>query len=149
MKKIRYNKKRKDSRSGGDESIVTKFLSSGLGKIILITVSILMLLSVYRSFRQMGQKISLLKQAESEVDELRLENLELSLKIEEAGSIQNLEREARNRLNYGQDGEIVFVIDQELIELGKQKVQSIIYPKSNKKEVDVVSEWADFIIDGY
>jgi cell division protein FtsB len=149
MKKVRYNKRKGGSKSSSEETVVARFLNSGLGKIILITLSILMLLSVYRSFRQMGQKLSLLKQAEKEVEELRLENLRLSLKIEEAGSIENLEREARDRLNYGQEDEIVFVIDEQLIELGKQEVQAILHPQSAETEVNVLAQWLDFIVRGY
>jgi cell division protein FtsB len=149
MKKVRYSKKRVSSRSSGEESVVTRLLNSGLGNVILITVSVLMLLSVYRSFRQMGQKLSLLKQAEREVEELRIENLKLSLQVEEAGSIENLEREARDRLNYGQENEIVFVIDEQLIDIGRREVQSIIYPEPEEKEVDVLVEWIDFIVGGY
>jgi hypothetical protein len=97
----------------------------------------------------MGQKLSLLKQAEREVEELRIENLKLSLQVEEAGSIENLEREARDRLNYGQENEIVFVIDEQLIDIGRREVQSIIYPEPEEKEVDVLVEWIDFIVGGY
>jgi cell division protein FtsB len=149
MKKVRYSNKNRRSKPAENEHIVTRFLDSILGKLVLIGVSFLMLLSVYRSLRQMGQKISLLKQAEQEVSELRLENLELSLEIEEAGSIDRLEQEARDRLNYGQKGEVVFVIGDELVEVGKQRIQKILNPEPEIEEVDVLAEWIDFIIKGY
>jgi cell division protein FtsB len=149
MKKVRYSNKNRRSRNSKEENIVNRLLDSGLGKLVLMGVSILMLLSVYRSFRQMGQKISLLKQAEQEVESLRLENLELSLKIEEAGSIENLEKEARDRLNYGQEGDVVFVIEEQLIERGKRKVQAILYPQEPVNEIDVLNEWVDFVVKGY
>lgn len=149
MKKVRYNRKNRGSSSKENDNFVSKLLDSGIGKLVLIGVSVLMLLSVYRSFRQMGQKISLLKQAEQEVRELRLENLELSLEVEEAGSIARLEKEARDRLNYGQEGEVAFVIDDELIEVGKQRVQAILAPQQEVEEVEVLGEWIDFIVRGY
>jgi cell division protein FtsB len=151
MKKVRYNMKNRNSsnRSKGEANFVNKFLDSGIGKIILIGISILMLLSVYRSIKQMGQKISLLKQAEQEVRELRLENLELSLEVDDAGSLENLEKEARDRLNYGDEGEIAFVIDDELIEVGKERVEKILNPKEEIEDIDIFAQWADFLFEGY
>jgi cell division protein FtsB len=148
MKKFKYSSKNYKSKENNDH-FVTKLLNSGIGQIVLIGVSILMLLSVYRSFKQMGQKISLLKQAEQEVQELRLENLELSLEVEEAGSISRLEKEARDRLNYGQEGEVAFVIGEDLIEIGKQKVQAILTPQEEIAQVNALNEWVDFIVNGY
>jgi cell division protein FtsB len=149
MKKVRYDTKNRRSRTTEKENFLNRVLDSRLGKIILLAVSILMILSVYRSFKQMGQKISLLKQAEQEVRELRLENLELSLEIEEAGGVDTLEREARDRLNYGKDGELVFVIDDELIEVGKERVQAILNPKQELEDIDILGEWLDFMVMGY
>jgi hypothetical protein len=97
----------------------------------------------------MGQKVSLLKQAEYEVEELRLENLELSMRIENASDIENLEKEARDRLNYGQENEIAFVIDEELIDVGKQKVENILNPDTVKDDINVWNEWIEFLIEGY
>jgi cell division protein FtsB len=149
MQKIRYDKRNRGSGVSDSENFVSKLIDSGIGKIVLLGVSILMLLSVYRSFRQMGQKISLLKQAEQEVSELRLENLELSLEIEEAGSISRLEKEARDRLNYGQEGEVAFVIDDQMIEVGKKRVQAILNPQEEVVQRDILGEWVDFIVRGY
>jgi cell division protein FtsB len=149
MQKIRYDKRNRGSGVNDSENFVSKLIDSGIGKIVLLGVSILMLLSVYRSFRQMGQKISLLKQAEQEVSELRLENLELSLEIEEAGSISRLEKEARDRLNYGQEGEVAFVIDDQMIEVGKKRVQAILNPQEEVVQRDILGEWVDFIVRGY
>lgn len=150
MKKVTYGTRKGGSSNKINESnFVSKFLDSGIGKIILIGISILMLLSVYRSVRQMGQKISLLKQAEQEVRELRLENLELSISVDEAGSLENLEKEARDRLNYGNENEIAFVIDDDLIQLGKEKIEEILNPEEVDSEVDVLREWGDFVIEGY
>jgi len=149
MKKVRYSNENKRTKQSENVNIATQLLDSGLGKMVLIGLSILMLLNVYRSFRQMGQKESLLKQAEQEVESLRLENLELSLKIEEASSIENLEKEARDKLNYGQKDDIVFVIEDELIEVGKREVQAILYPQESDSDVDILNEWTDFVIEGY
>lgn len=150
MDKVKY-KYRSGSRnnSSNNENFVSKLLNSGIGKVSLLIISILMLLSVYRSIKQMGQKISLLKQAQQEVEDLRLDNLELSLELEDASNIDHLEKEARDRLNYGKENEIVFVIDDELLEIGKQRVQAILYPKSVVDDVDIFDEWVGFVIDGY
>ena len=123
MDKVKYDyKQRRSSKKEAKESFVSRLINSGIGRLLLLALSLLMLLSVYRSVKQMGQTISLLKQAEYEVEELRIKNLELSLQIEEAGNIEHLEKEARDRLNYGKENEIVLVISDELLALGKQKV---------------------------
>jgi cell division protein FtsB len=149
MPKVRYNKRNQSRRSTKESNWINRILDSGLGQIVLLIISALMILSVYRSVKQMSQKISLLRQAEQEVRELRIENLELSLRIENAGSIESLEKEARDRLNYGKENEIVFVIDDDLIEVGKEKVQAILYPEEDIVEEDVFDEWVDFIVRGY
>ena len=148
MGEIKYSRKGR-GKNNQEHSFLMKLLDSGLGKISLVVLSILMLLSVSRSFRQMGQKLSLLKQAEQEVTELRLENLELSLQLEEAGTIGSLEKEARDRLNYGEQGEVLFVIDEELVELGKRRVDEILNPKQETEDVEVLAQWIEFIIGGY
>jgi cell division protein FtsB len=149
MPKVRYNKRNQSRRSAKESNWINRILDSGIGQIVLLIISALLILSVYRSVKQMSQKISLLRQAEQEVRDLRIENLELSLRIENAGSIESLEKEARDRLNYGKENEIVFVIDDDLIEVGKEKVQAILYPEEDIADVDVLEEWVDFIIKGY
>ncbi|KUK76305.1 MAG: transmembrane(s)protein [candidate division WS6 bacterium 34_10] len=149
MPKVRYNKRNQSRINSKERNWINRILDSGIGQIVLLIISALMILSVYRSVKQMSQKISLLRQAEQEVRELRIENLELSLRIENAGSIESLEKEARDRLNYGKENEIVFVIDDDLIEVGKEKVQAILYPEEDVAEVNVLEEWVDFIVRGY
>ncbi len=148
MDEIKYNRKGR-GKNNQEQGFLIRLLDSGLGKISLVVLSILMLLSVSRSFRQMGQKLSLLKQAEQEVTDLRLDNLELSLQLEEAGTIDNLEKEARDRLNYGEEGEVLFVIDEELVEVGKRRVDEILNPKQETEDVKVLAQWVEFIIGGY
>jgi cell division protein FtsB len=148
MDEIKYNRGR-GGKNNQEQGFLIRLLDSGLGKISLVVLSILMLLSVSRSFRQMGQKLSLLKQAEQEVTDLRLDNLELSLQLEEAGTIDNLEKEARDRLNYGEEGEVLFVIDEELVEVGKRRVEEILNPKQETEDVKVLAQWVEFIIGGY
>jgi hypothetical protein len=148
MDEIKYNRGR-GGKNNQEQGFLIRLLDSGLGKISLVVLSILMLLSVSRSFRQMGQKLSLLKQAEQEVTDLRLDNLELSLQLEEAGTIDNLEKEARDRLNYGEEGEVLFVIDEELVEVGKRRVDEILNPKQETEDVKVLAQWVEFIIGGY
>ncbi|HCC68032.1 TPA: hypothetical protein DEP90_02385 [Patescibacteria group bacterium] len=150
MRRVKYDFKQNRSKGTKEkDNWVSKIFNSMVGRILLLGVSILMVLSVYRSIKQMVQKISLLKQAEYEVEELRIKNLELSLQIEEASSIEHLEQEARDRLNYGKGNEVVFVINDELIDLGKEKVESVLYAGSRIENVEVWSEWVDFVVEGY
>lgn len=150
MQKVKYDvRNRSSSRKDNEMNLVNQFIDSGIGKTLFIGISVLMLFSVYRSVKQMGQKISLLRQAEQEVQELRLENLELSLKIDDAGSLENLEKEARDRLNYGDEGEIAFVIDEQLMDVGKEKVDEILNPPDSIEDIDVAGQWVEFLIEGY
>jgi hypothetical protein len=44
---------------------------------------------------------------------------------------------------------VAFVIDDQLIEIGKQRVQAILSPQEEKEEVDVLGEWVDFVVRGF
>ena len=150
MQRIIYDSKRRgENKTKDTNTLINKILDSKVSQLLLVAISILMLLSVYRSIKQMGQKLSLLKQAEYEVEELRIKNLELSLQIEEASSIEHLEQEARDRPNYGLENEVVFVIKDELVEVGKDKVEEVLNPDSKSEDIEVWNEWVDFVIEGY
>jgi cell division protein FtsB len=128
----------------------SNFFDSIFVKIALIAISSFIIFSVYNSLKITFQKLEILKQAESEVEELRIQNLYLSLSIKEMSTDRYLEKEARNRLNFGGNEEVVFVIPTTTLEKSQEIVLDILSPE----EVDVfqkgfnLSEWVTFVGSG-
>lgn len=117
---IRIRKQRGESQSRGE---LPAFFDSIPVKLLLVGITVFILWSVYNSGKITLQKLEILKQAESEVEDLRIQNLHLSLSILEMSSDKYLETEARNRLNYGGDGEIVFVIPANVLKESVKRIQ--------------------------
>lgn len=117
---IRIRKQRGESQSRGE---LPAFFDSIPVKLLLVGITVFILWSVYNSGKITLQKLEILKQAEREVEDLRIQNLHLSLSILEMSSDKYLETEARNRLNYGGDGEIVFVIPANVLKESVKRIQ--------------------------
>ncbi|NLE31316.1 hypothetical protein GX618_03535, partial [Candidatus Dojkabacteria bacterium] len=90
------------------------------------------------------------KNAEKEVNSLRLENLNLSIGIKDMSTDQYLEKEARDRLNFGGEGEVVFVIPDNMIEFAKKEVDSIVNPKVQPvyESGSNIDKWLQFLVLG-
>ena len=84
----RINRKRESRNSTG----FSKISEHWLFKVSSIAISTLVLYFVLNSVRITIQKVDILKRAEKEVQELRLENLHLSVGIEEMSSDKYLEK---------------------------------------------------------
>ena len=119
-------------------------------KVSAIGISFVFLYSVFNSVVITIKKIDILKNAETEVNSLRLENLNLSIGIKDMSTDQCLEKEARDRLNFGGKGEIVFVIPENMIEYAKKEVNVIVNPKveSVYKEGGNIDKWLQFVVMG-
>ena len=119
-------------------------------KLATLVVASLILYSVSNSVILTIQKVNFLKEAEREVQELRLENLHLSLGIKDMSTDKYLEKEARDRLNFGGKGELVFVIPDATLELAVNQVLEIVSPKVDPvyEKVGNVDEWFSFVIAG-
>ncbi len=63
-----------------------------------------------------NEKLQILEIAEEDVAELRIQNLELVLEKSEIVSMEYIEKEARDKLRYSGEGEVLFVIPEESLE---------------------------------
>lgn len=119
-------------------------------KIFALAVSTVLFFSVYNSVKITIQKLEILKKAEQEVEDLRLTNLHLSISIKDMSTDKYLEKEARDRLNFGGKDEVVFVIPDSTLGLAKEEVGSIINPQVDSvyEEGNNIGEWIEFIAVG-
>jgi hypothetical protein len=95
-------------------------------------------------------KLEILKQAEREVDQLRIENIELILQRGTFQSDDYIETEARNRLNYSKNGEILFVIPESTIKVAGRELERILSDKGQSavQPKTVWEKWYDFFLLG-
>ena len=123
-------------------------LDNILTKIFFIVISVILLYNVFHSFKIMFQKKEILNRARIEVERLRLTNLELEITLEDMQSVEYLEIQARDRLNFGGEKEFVFVIPDEVMADYSVKLQEIVSTKpvvSSRRGHEV---WVDFIVRG-
>jgi len=144
---IKNREKKVDNGSGLE---LTELSNNWLFKIFAVGVSGILLFSVYNSAKLTIQKEEILKKAEQEVEDLRVTNLELSIGIKEMSTDKYLEKEARDRLNFGGKDEIVFVIPQNALDLAKEKVNTIVSPtqQSIYDNGNSMEKWIDFLVLG-
>jgi len=119
-------------------------------KLSAMGLSFIFLYSVFNSVIITIKKIDILKNAEKEVNSLRLENLNLSIGIKDMSTDQYLEKEARDRLNFGGKGEVVFVIPDTMIEYAKNEVNLIVNPKVQPvyESGSNIDKWLQFVVLG-
>ena len=144
---IKNREKKVDNGSGLE---LTELSNNWLFKIFAVGVSGILLFSVYNSAKLTIQKEEILKKAEQEVEDLRVTNLELSIGIKEMSTDKYLEKEARDRLNFGGKDEVVFVIPQNALDLAKEKVNTIVSPtqQSIYDNGNSMEKWIDFLVLG-
>jgi cell division protein FtsB len=138
------------SESTNSNSSLRVLLNNIFVQIALLVVSVFILASVYNSFNITVQKLEILKQAEKEVEELRIRNLHLSISMKEMSTDKYLEKEARDRLNFGGDEEIVFILPKNALELASKEVENITEEKIvTLYRVDYgLEEWIRFVLAG-
>lgn len=147
-KEIRFRKEREKSR--GENTDIAPFLNSLAMKLILLGISIFILSSIYNSVKITVQKVDIYSQAQREVAELRLQNLYLSLSMKEMSTDRYLEKEARDRLNFGANEEIVFVIPENALDGVTNEVAKITgegEPSPLSGEF-TLSKWIEFVERG-
>ncbi len=142
------NRERNVKTNGGLE--LSKISSHWIFKFVALGVSVIILYSVFNSAKITIQKLEILKKAEQEVQDLRLTNLHLSISIKDMSTDRYLEKEARDRLNFGGEGEVVFVIPENSLVLAKKEVDEIIQTKAEDVygEGSNVDKWVTFFING-
>ena len=140
---------KQQGRANGNGNFIGKLLVN----LTIVIISSFLLYNVFKSIQISSAKLGILEQAEQEVDELRLRNLELLLKKIRVESEDYVETEARNRLNYARDGEIVFVIPESAMELAKEEVKTILEIEdlsagAGEETKTIFEQWRDFFIKG-
>ncbi len=148
-KRIRF-KKNREGDSGKHNPELPEIFNSFFFKGLLIGISIFIMITVYNSAKITVQKLEILKQAEREVQELRIQNLYLSLGIKDMSTDRYLEKEARERLNFGDTGEIVFVIPENVLEQAHAQVLEIIKEKESYEPGQRLNleDWVSFLSSG-
>lgn len=146
---IRIQKNRENGNNS-DRSEFSEIFNSPLVKLLLLGISTFIIISVYNSAKITFQKLEILKQAQREVEELRIQNLYLSLSITEMSTDRYLEKEARDRLNFGDNGDIVFVIPENALEQAKIQVAEITTDREiiELKSGINITNWVDFLKSG-
>lgn len=152
MDRIIYKKNRSSVRSNSKTSS-PKILNSWISQLVFIGLSAILLFSIYKAVNITSTKLDILKQAESEVEELRLTNLSLSIAMLDMSTDRYLEKEARNRLNYGGKNEIAFVLPQNSLEYAKEKVVEILKGGGSTElepgnTIENLNVWLQFVSKG-
>ncbi len=147
----RINIKNRDRVTNGSSGIeLAKVSSHWIFKVVVLVVVGVILYSVYNSAMITIQKLNILKRAEQEVQDLRLTNLHLSISIKDMSTDRYLEKEARDRLNFGGEGEVIFVIPENSLNIAQTQVRKL----TEEKEESVYDEgsnlykWVEFVIQG-
>ena len=132
----------KASGSGG--------LIRGMINLSLVGLSLFLLYNIGRSVQIATLKLEILRKAEREVDELRIENVELILRKDTVQAQDYIETEARNRLNYSQDGEILFVISDPVMEQASVELEEILTGREDEGVItrETWEQWYDFFLLG-
>jgi cell division protein FtsB len=139
-KKPEFQKSRKRTSPTIFNNALTRFL--------LLGISIFLLYNVGHSFNIMVQKLNILQKARREVDELRLENLELALQIEDIQGLEYLEIQARDKLNFAGEKEYIFVIPDEILAQADKDLDRFLSDNQEESRKGGYEVWADFFLDG-
>ncbi len=147
----RINIKNRDRVSNSSSGIeLGKISNHWLFKLGVMAVAGVILYSVYNSAMITIQKLDILKKAQQEVQDLRLTNLHLSISIKDMSTDRYLEKEARDRLNFGGKGEVIFVIPDNVLDIAQKEVKRL----TEEKEEDIYEEgsnmhkWVEFVVRG-
>lgn len=132
---------RSRKRIGGENRLVRLLIRVGL-----LLLAVFLIYQTGRTIYHTKTKLDIIANAKSEVDSLRLKNLEVYIRNSEVTSDDHVETESRDRLNYTRDGEVVFVIEEGLVESAELEIY-LDAVKSNGDDVsskEVYQEWVDF-----
>ena len=82
------------------------------------------------------------------MDELRLENLELALQIEDIQGLEYLEIQARDKLNFAGEKEYIFVIPDEILAQAGENLDRFLENGQEESQKGGYEVWADFFLNG-
>ena len=142
---MEFVRKRQEKENG---DLLKKITGSRAGGLMLLFLSGLLIYNVVKSIVITSEKLEILNQAENEVSDLRLNNLELLVLTEYMTSDEYLETEARNRLNLSKKGEVAFVIPEQILEKNISDVESILNSDEETSNTGNCKVWYDFFNTG-
>ncbi len=98
-----------------------------------------------------NEKLQILEVAQKDVAELRIQNLDLVLEKRDIVSMEYIEKEARDKLRYSREEEVLFVIPKSLLESEwvEQKLNEASGFEDDfeeKKPDEIFEIWKNFLI---
>ncbi len=117
-------------------------------KIFFLAISVILLYNVFHSVKITVQKLEILKNARVEVESLRLENLELALLLDDMQSVEYVEIQARDRLNFGSKNEYVFVIPEDALGSARGVVEKLLSEENALSSKELYAVWWEFLRNG-
>ena len=130
------------------EIVIMSLFNSPVAKVVLLGISVFLVYNIFHSVGITVQKVEILSKARVEVEDLRLKNLELASLLERMQTVEYLEVEARDRLNFTGKKDIVFVIPENMYPVAREYVDSLL----SEKEVDSseygFEVWRSFLSSG-
>lgn len=131
-----------------NEIVIMSLFNSPVAKVILLGISVFLVYNIFHSVGITVAKVEILNKARVEVEDLRLKNLELASLLERMRTVEYLEVEARDRLNFTGKKDIVFVIPENMYPVARKYVDSLL----NEKKVDNgeygFEAWKNFLFSG-
>ncbi|MBN1618522.1 septum formation initiator family protein [Candidatus Dojkabacteria bacterium] len=137
-----------DINTNGLGSTVLSFFLS----IFMIALSVLLVINSAKSIILAYRRSLLLEQARQEVYDLRLRNLELVSEKSNVMSEEYVETEARDRLSYAKDGEVIVVLpDTAQSDISVSQDEEYLIPNDESAEVknsEGFTRWWSILRDG-
>jgi len=130
------------------KTIAPALFSNSFVKVGFILISAFLLYNVVHSVDITIQKVDILKNARLEVEKLRVTNLTLATQLQNMQSPEYIEVEARDRLNFSGNKDLVFVIPEGLLATAKERLDSILNEKPIESEKTVLQQWGELLIQG-
>lgn len=146
MDKITYRPNRPQKKIE-DVAVIRGLLDHFFVKFLLLGLSAFLVYNVVNAVGITIKKVKILEDARTEVENLRVTNLQLASLLEEIQTVEYLEVEARDRLNFSGNKETVFVIPGKLLESAQERID-IILGKGVVKEKPSVEKWIGFVTSG-
>jgi cell division protein FtsB len=130
------------------KAIAPALFSNFFVKVGFILISAFLLYNVTHSIDITVQKVDILKNARLEVEKLRVTNLTLATQLQNMQSPEYIEVEARDRLNFSGNKDLVFVIPESLLSTAKERLDGILNEKPIASEKSVLQQWGELLIQG-
>ena len=147
MPTISYRPNRIRANNTIQSNIAPAIFDNTVVKLIFVGISVFLLYNVLHSVDITIQKVNILKNARTEVESLRVTNLELATQLQSMQNPEYIEVEARDRLNFSGTNDIVFVIPDSLLQTAGERLSMILDERveDNKSNLEV---WLDLLVHG-